>query len=260
MKLQKLTISNFRCFGSEPIHIDFDRGVTAFVGNNGSGKTAVFAALGKLFGVTGGQKVVARSDFHVPLEMSEAPSGTKLSIDCVLGFPGLEADDDDASIPEVFVHMAVSGPGKPLQVRIRLEATWTDDGTPGGVVEDDVRWVASLDDEFVWSKCRPVAALERSLVQLVYVPANRNASDQVTALLKGRLWRAALWSGAMSKAATETADQLQARFDAEAPSRFIVERLEKRWSQVHRGDSDAKPVLRLVENRLEDLVSNSVEH
>lgn len=47
---------------------------------------------------------------------------------------------------------------------------------------------------------------------------------------------------------------LQTRFDAEAPSQFIAERLGRRWDQVHRGDSDAKPVLRLVESRLEDLV------
>lgn len=254
MKLERLTVTNFRCFGHEPTCIAFEEGVTAFVGNNGSGKTAVFAALGRLFGVTQTQRAVTRSDFHVPPERVDVASGTKLILDCVLGFPGLVAGEDDAAVPEVFGHMAVSGPGEPLKVRIRLEATWTDDTTPGGAIEEDVRWVASLDEDVDWSKCRRIAPLERSFIQLVYVPASRNAFDQVTALLKGRLWRAARWSGAMSQAAAETAGQLQARFDAEAPSRFIAERLERRWDQVHRGDSAAKPTLRLVENRLEDLV------
>lgn len=254
MKLERLTVWNFRCFGPELTCIQLAAGVTAFVGNNGSGKTAVFAALGRLFGVTVAQRTVTRSDFHVPAEAAEVASGTKLTIDCVLGFPGLVAGKDDASVPEVFGHMAVSGPGEPLKVRIRLEATWTDDTTPGGIVEEDIRWVTTLDDDFDWSKCRRVVALERSFIQLVYVPASRNAFDQVTALLKGRLWRAARWSADMSTAASEAAGQLQRRFDAEAPSRFIIERLERRWDQVHRGDSAAKPVLRLVENRLEDLV------
>ena len=254
MKLERLTVSNFRCFGSGPTRIKFEQDVTAFVGSNGSGKTAVFAALGRLFGVTVAQRTVVKSDFHVPPELAGVATGTRLAIDCVLGFPGLAKGEDDVAVPEVFSHMAVSGPDEPLKVRIRLEATWTDDTTPGGAVEEDIRWVASLDDDVDWAKCRKVAALERSFIQLVYVPANRNAFDQVTALLKGRLWRAARWSGEMSEAATETAGRLQERFDAEAPSRFITERLEKRWNQVHRGDSAARPALRLLENRLEDLV------
>ncbi|GJE19504.1 ATP-dependent nuclease [Methylobacterium marchantiae] len=254
MKLERLTIQNFRCFGPEPSLIKFHEGVTAFVGNNGSGKTAIFAALGRLFGVSTAQRSVVRSDFHAPPDLDEVASGAKLVIDCVLGFPHLGEGEDDAAVPEVFSHMGVSGPGEPLRVRIRLEATWTDDTTPGGVVEEDIRWISSFDNEYDWARCRRVAALERSLIQLVYVPANRNAFDQVTSLLKGRLWRAARWSGGMSEAASATAGELQARFDAEAPSRFIIERLERRWNQVHRGDSAARPVLRLVENRLEDLV------
>lgn len=157
-------------------------------------------------------------------------------------------------MPEVFGQMTVSGPGEPLRVRIRMEATWKDDLTPSGLVEEEVRWVSSLGDDFEWSECRRAVPLERGFIQLVYVPASRNAFDQVTALLKGRLWRAARWSGEMSETATRTATDLQTRFDAEAPSQFIAERLARRWDQVHRGDSDARPVLRLVESRLEDLV------
>jgi hypothetical protein len=39
-----------------------------------------------------------------------------------------------------------------------------------------------------------VQAVQRGTIQLVYVPATRSVHEQVTALLKGRLWQAAKWS------------------------------------------------------------------
>ncbi len=52
MFLEQLLLTNFRCFGSQTTTIDMTPGLTAFVGVNGSGKTAVMQALLRLFGVT----------------------------------------------------------------------------------------------------------------------------------------------------------------------------------------------------------------
>lgn len=257
MKIERVTISNFRCFGPDPVTIQFREDVTAIVGNNGSGKTAIFAALTKLFGISPSIRALRKSDFHVPINSTGPASGAALFIDCVLGFPELGAEDegeDSATVPEVFTHMATGDENSPLKVRIRLQATWTDDTTPDGTVEDEVRWITALDDEFTWEECRRVQAVERNYIQLVYVPANRNAFDQVTSLLKGRLWRAARWSNALSQIALKGATDIQKQFDAELPAKFISERLEKRWSEVHQGDTDSKPLLRLVEHETEQLV------
>lgn len=254
MKLESITISNFRCFGPDPITIALEHGVTAFVGNNGSGKTAILAALGRVFGTNSGQRSLKKTDFHVPVDHEVIQSGTQLSIDCVMAFPELEGGEDDDAVPEVFGHMSVGGEGEPLKVRIRLQATWTDDGTPEGTVEEELRWISALDGAYDWESCSRVGAIERNFVQLIYVPASRNAADQVINLLKGRLWRAARWSNDLAQAASEGATRIQDQFDAEAPAAFISERLERRWDQVHQGDTDAKPVLRLVESRLDDLV------
>lgn len=254
MKIERLTISNFRCFGPEPTTIEFEDAVTAFVGNNGSGKTAVFAALGRLFGVSQAQRAVARTDFHVPYDADGLASGARLFLDCVIGF---EDAAGGAAVPEVFGHMTVGGPGQPLKLRIRLEATWTDDLTPGGAVEEDVRWVATLDGGFDWTTCARISPSERGFIQLIYVPASRNAADQVTALLKGRLWRAANWSTDLSSAAEAAGVELQRLFEGDPPSAFIAERLTKRWNEVHRGDTTARPVLRLLDSRLDDLVRRS---
>jgi putative ATP-dependent endonuclease of the OLD family len=83
MKVEKITIKNFRCFGPQGTTIRLRSAVTAFVGANGSGKTAAFQALSRLFGVTPAQRAVRRQDFHVPANEQELQSGATLSIESV---------------------------------------------------------------------------------------------------------------------------------------------------------------------------------
>ena len=261
MKIDTLKIANFRCFGPEATEILFQDSLTALVGNNGSGKTAIFAAIAKLFGVTQSQRALHKRDFHVPAGSAELTAGITIAIDCVFSFPELDVSEDgavdDSAVPDFFHHMAASGDNESLKVRMRLQASWVEDGTPDGTIEEEARWVQSLGADFVWDECRKVQAVERGLIQLVYVPASRNASDQVTALLKGRLWRAALWSDDLEAKAMEGSEEIQQQFDSEEPAKFITERLERRWKEVHQGNTDAKPMLRLVESKMEELVKRA---
>ena len=259
MKIETISIKNFRCFDAGGAKIKIRKSVTAFVGNNGSGKTAIFAAFGKLFGTSAAQRSVRKSDFHVPVADAQIAYNASLSIDCVLGFPELDAagEDDDDSVPEVFRHMSIGGEDDPLKARIQLRATWIDNGTPEGIVEEEIRWVPTLDEEYAWEDCKRVSSIERSFIQLIYVPASRNATDQVTNLLKGRLWRAAQWSDDFKNQVVAGTENLQGLFEDEDPAAYIAERLEKRWKQVHQGDTDAKPILRLLDSRLDDLVKRA---
>ena len=256
MRIERVSIINFRCFGPERTVIDLREKVTALVGGNGSGKTAFFQATARLFGVTRPERTVTKSDFHIARDEEELPDGRSLEIECLLGFPELDdEDDDDANaVPDFFNHMAASGPDEPLKARIRLVATWIEDGTPDGTVEEDIRWITTLDDRFDWETCPKVSAVDRASIQLVYLPALRNAADRVTELLKGRLWKAALWSAGLGERATEGAELVQNQFDEEAPANFIIERLTHRWQQVYEGDTDTTPNLRLIESRIEELV------
>jgi len=263
MKIENIKLRNFRCFGPEWTELDLQEQVTAFVGSNGSGKTALFQALSRLFGITRPERSVTKRDFHITRAEEELPDGRSLEIECLLGFPELEndeneedhAEDEDASaVPDFFNHMAASGPHEPLKARIRLVARWIEDGTADGTVEEDVRWITTLGDEFEWEACPKVSTVDRASIQLVYVPALRNAADRVTELLKGRLWNAALWSADLSERAAEGATLIQDQFDDEAPAGFIIERLTRRWQQVYEGDTDTAPNLRLIESRIEELV------
>lgn len=257
MKIESLSIQNFRCFGPDRTKINLDSVVTAFVGGNGSGKTAVFQALSRLFGMTTGQRTVRRRDFHLPADQQELQTGASLSVEVILSFPELEGLDDDAiedAVPEFFLQMAASEPGAPLKARMKLRATWMDDGTLDGTVDENIRWITTLADEFEWDECKRVQAVERGSIQLVYVPVTRSAAEQVTALLKGRLWQAAKWSDKFRKTSARAAGVIQKRFEREEPAKFVLERLSQRWKQLHEADTDTTPVLRLVENRFEELV------
>ncbi len=256
MKIEKLILQSFRCFGHEAVVLNFEEELTILVGGNGSGKTAVLQAVSRLFGTSPAQRSIQRRDFHVPVDRQELQSGDSLSVEAVLAFPELEGQNASPldAVPEFFNQMAASGEGEPLKTRIRLQATWTDDGTPEGAIEEDIRWIRVLDDNFEWDDCSRVQAVERSAIQFIYLPANRDATTQVTALLKGRLWQAAKWSTAFRSASSYNADQIQSCFEEEEPSKVLLKRLSKRWQQVHEADTDSKPRLRLIENRFEELV------
>jgi putative ATP-dependent endonuclease of the OLD family len=130
MKIESISLENFRCFGPGRTKIDFESGITAFVGGNGSGKTAVFQAVSRLFGVTTGQRTVRRRDFHLPPNQQELQSGASLSIEAVFSFPELEGLDEEEiedAVPEFFLQMRASAPGAPLKARMKLQAVWTDD-------------------------------------------------------------------------------------------------------------------------------------
>lgn len=256
MKIEKIKLQNFRCFGHEVVKLNFEEELTILVGGNGSGKTAVLQAVSRLFGTSSSQRSVQRRDFHIPIDRQELQSGDSLFIEAVLAFPELEEQDASPldAVPEFFNQMAASGEGEPLKARIRLKATWTDDGTPEGAIEEDIRWIRTLDDNFEWDDCSRVQAVERSSIQFIYLPANRDATTQVTALLKGRLWQAAKWSTAFRDASSDNAGQIQSSFEEEEPLRVLLGRLSRRWQQVHEADTDSQPRLRLIENRFEELV------
>ena len=256
MKIEKIRLRNFRCFGDEVIEFKFEENLTTLVGGNGSGKTAVLQAVSRLFGTSSAQRSVQRRDFHIPVDRQELQTGAQLFIEAILAFPEL-ADQDDSShnaVPEFFNQMSASGEGEPLKARIRLQATWTDDGTPEGAIEEDTRWILSQNKGFTWEECPRVHAAERSSIQFIYLPANRDATTQVTSLLKGRLWQAAKWSSKFKNESAEKAGEIQTAFRKEEPADFLLKRLSKRWQQVHEADTDSAPCLRLVENSFEELV------
>lgn len=253
MHIERLTVSGFRCFGSQPIDIALDAGLTAFVGVNGAGKTAVMMALQRLFGVTADQRRLRRQDFHVPAAETATPSERRFVIEALLAFP--ELDDllaDTSAVPEFFSQMATDETGA-MRCRLRMEAIWTDDGSIEGAIEHSYRAVRTM-GEFTDADCSDLKPKDRARIQLIYVPASRDGVSQVTAFLRGRLWRAINWSDGTRKTFASAGAALNGAFSGEAAVDVVIAALTKRWQQVHTAGTDSTPVFRPLDLRFEQFI------
>lgn len=260
MRIESITLSGFRCFGTDPITVPISTEITAVVGPNAAGKTALLQALSKMFGVSRAQRTVLRSDFHLGAEGDPDDREAKdLFIDVLIGLPELA---DGTGTPETiapsFRHMQIERPDESPVCRLRLEARWEDDGTVEGEVSQELFWVDTLDDDPAEDKCHPVLAADRGLIQLYYTPASRDAVAQIkatTGALAARLLRAIEWSSETEEAVQEATENLAAAFESESAIAAIGKALQTRWSGLHDDVVDTKPRLSLVSRRFEDVVN-----
>jgi ABC-type cobalamin/Fe3+-siderophores transport system ATPase subunit len=210
MKIESMSIRGFRCFDAHGQVIAFEN-LTCFVGPNASGKTAAMIALARLFGETSGHRQIVTSDFHLAPdeELNDKPS-RELLIEVRLAFPELEGGAAPGdSVPEVFNQMIVDEPGGTPFCRIRLEATWTNDGTPFGDVEQSISWILTNTEEVEESHRRRVQPGDRAKIRVIYVPATRDPDQQIratTATTFGRLIDALAWDGTDEAMKTKLAE------------------------------------------------------
>ncbi len=239
MLVESITLANFRCFGATPTEVELSTEITAVVGPNAAGKTALLQGLAKLFGVSRAQRTIVRSDFHLGPDDDPDDRETKtLFIDVLIGLPELE---DGSATPETiapsFRHVLIDrGDFDGPVCRMRLEANWEDDGTVEGAVTQQTFWVETLDPVPADDKKHPVSATDRGLIQLYYTPASRDAAAQVkatTGALAARLLRAIEWSSETQDAVQETAQSLSEAFEAEAAIEAIGKALQQRWANLH---------------------------
>ena len=260
MRLKRIEITGFRCFGSTPVKCSLARELTAVVGANAAGKTALLHGVSKLFGISRAQRTLHRSDFHLPPGTGPGDRlSRELSIDAIIEFPELaEKIATPETIAPVFRHMLIEGPERAPVCRIRLEARWEDDGTIEGDVSQDLYWVSTLDAEPAADKKVPVLAADRGLVQMYYTPASRDAGAQIrasTGALAARLLRAIAWSEDTLESVETATRTLGAAFEREVAIKAIGKALRKRWSALHDEVVDTNPKLSLVSRRFEEVVS-----
>lgn len=104
MRLTKIKLSNFRCFGPEEQTILIDN-LTAFIGNNSAGKTAALSALNCMFSENSNDRLLHRSDFHLPKgKKPEEMEEQSLYVEAVFQFDELEPEGQggEYAIPYFF--------------------------------------------------------------------------------------------------------------------------------------------------------------
>lgn len=259
MRIESVAISGFRCFGPEPFRVDLAGDLTAVVGPNASGKTALLQALVKCFGVTRAERAIEPSDFHIASD--EDPTERKdrdLTLDVIVALPEFTTGTPPAAtVAQVFRHMRIERPGAAPVCRIRLEAQWEDDGTADGEITQELFWVDTLEEVVDDDKRSTLSAADRALIQLYYTPASRDAARQIratTGALAARLLRAIEWSDNTKTAVDEAQHKLTASFDEEAAIKAIATALDARWSTLHDDESDTEPRLRVISRQFEEVV------
>ena len=259
MKLASVRIQNFRCFGSSAATIDLSGDITALVGANGSGKTALLMALSRMFGVTQRQRTIVRSDFHVPADMSpEDRTDCHLVIDARIAFPELaEAEGPVDGIPPTFNQMIVAAPGAAPVCRIRLEAAWTDDGTAEGTVEQRQYWVLTDDLEPAEESKQRLLPFDRALIQVLYVPADRDPAQEIRYAAQtglGRIMRAISWNDETRQAVGSASRSIGDALTAEKGIGTVNGRLQQRWTDLIDEYAASHVSLRFAQANLEQLV------
>lgn len=257
MYLERVTLTNFQSFGPEPHTITFNQQLTALLGLNAAGKTAACQALLRLFSVIADQRQVRVEDFHVPDDEVDAPSTRTMRIDAVFAFPELAEDSADAAgtVPEFFAQMAADDSGE-LTLRIVLEAAWSADGALDGSIEESRRVVYTIDTDYAdkWVELR---ASDRNRIQMVYVPATRDGTRHVNAFLRGRLWRASVWSDPFRTHVAAAADELSETFKDESVVATVTEAITSRWKQLHHLATEQNPHFEPISRDVNVLVTNA---
>ncbi|SFI79806.1 ATP-dependent nuclease [Brevibacillus centrosporus] len=194
MQITNIKIRNFRSFGDKEISISLSN-ITTFVGSNSTGKTALIQALQKMFGISQNERLLVRSDFHVPPSVN--PQNLQemlLTIEVKIEFPELLnpiSNESKTSVPPFFNQLVIKSPGSTPYIRMRLSGKWTPSNTPDGEIEQKLHFVIipeedseETDDAFV-----VVSPHQRSVIQMLYVPAVREPLSQLKNASGTILWR-----------------------------------------------------------------------
>lgn len=257
MKLRRLKLCNFQCFGPEVTSIELDD-TTFVLGPNGSGKTAVLQALARMFSLDPSQRRIRLSDFNVP--HAEAPDAVPLErrlwLEADFEFPELVIDVPDGEIlpgvPGNFAHMQMETDDHSVLVRFRLQAVLDQDGE----IEETFTHVTKVDAAGAVLEEALVAKQDRSAVQVHYLPARRNPADHISYsvnTLLGRALRAANWSGER-EAIAELTQQITAALSGNAAVAGIGDEITKAWEGLHKGTFYAKPSLSFARSEIEALL------
>ena len=172
-----MVINNFRSFGECQV-INFNN-QTVLIGNNSSGKTTVLQALSKLFSDKQSDRIIRKSDFHLPKGLRPGENTRNLFIETIFEFDELDGTVYGPAIPTFFEHFTVSQDGAKPFLRIRLESSWEDDGTVEGSVDTQIYYISS--DEEIIKDENKYHALRNDLdkIRVLYVPASRTPEKEL---------------------------------------------------------------------------------
>lgn len=258
MRLKRMYVRNFRCFGPTWTEIQFDD-LTCLVGANGCGKTSALQALARMFGPDNQRRFV-REDFHLPSGTDpEAVAKASLNIEVDIEFDDTEADNELST--EFWQNLVVEAAGQAPLVRFYLQADWVRTNTPEGTAEAQLFMVQVSRDptapEPKEEDLQRVPAEIRSRIQVHYVPATRDPMQELRSQGAGNLHRliqALIWQTAQKNAVETSSKALSDELRKHSGLSAIEGHVTKAWRGLHTQPTYELIRLQPVPTRFEDVL------
>lgn len=235
MKLTKVIINNFRSFGESQI-IELNN-QTVLIGNNSSGKTTVLQALSKLFSDKQSDRIIRKSDFHLPKGLRPGENTRNLFIETIFEFDELDGTVYGPAIPTFFEHFTVSQDGAKPFLRIRLESSWEDDGTVEGSIDTQFYYISSDEDTIRDEDKHRAPRKDLDKIRVLYVPASRTPEKELgnaSGSMLSRLVNSINWTEDEINEITDKIDELNNTFLSENGALTqINNEIQKSWELYH---------------------------
>ena len=235
MKLTKVIINNFRSFGESQI-IELNN-QTVLIGNNSSGKTTVLQALSKLFSDKQNDRIIKKSDFHLPKGSRPGENTRNLFIETIFEFDELDGTPYSQAIPSFFEHFTVSKDGAKPFLRIRLESSWEDDGTVEGSIDTQFYYISSDEDTIRDEDKHRAPRKDLDKIRVLYVPASRTPEKELgnaSGSMLSRLVNSINWTEDEINEITDKIDELNNTFLSENGALTqINNEIQKSWEFYH---------------------------
>ncbi|HEU8103491.1 TPA: AAA family ATPase [Streptococcus pneumoniae] len=235
MKLTKVIINNFRSFGESQI-IELNN-QTVLIGNNSSGKTTVLQALSKLFSDKQNDRIIKKSDFHLPKGSRPGENTRNLFIETIFEFDELDGTPYSQAIPSFFEHFTVSKDGAKPFLRIRLESSWEDDGTVEGSIDTQFYYISSDEDTIRDEDKHRAPRKDLDKIRVLYVPASRTSEKELgnaSGSMLSRLVNSINWTEDEINEITDKIDELNNTFLSENGALTqINNEIQKSWELYH---------------------------
>ena len=235
MKLTKVIINNFRSFGESQI-IELNN-QTVLIENNSSGKTTVLQALSKLFSDKQNDRIIKKSDFHLPKGSRPGENTRNLFIETIFEFDELDGTPYSPAIPSFFEHFTVSKDGAKPFLRIRLESSWEDDGTVEGSIDTQFYYISSDEDTIRDEDKHRAPRKDLDKIRVLYVPASRTPEKELgnaSGSMLSRLVNSINWTEDEINEITDKIDELNNTFLSENGAlNQINNEIQKSWELYH---------------------------
>ena len=242
MKLSKIKLHNYRCFGDgEQVILIED--LVAFIGNNSAGKTAALCALNCIFSENTNERILKRSDFHLPKDIKpEELLQQEMYIEVVFTFEELESEDgEEYAVPQFFESLVVDSQGGTPYLRIRLIATWENSTTLEGAIDSKVVYITcSEKQEFTEEDIIDAQRRDLDRIRVVYIPAVREPAKQlknVSGTMMHQIMSSINWSDVTKQNVTTKIQELNAQFMGEKGVSILGESIKTQWKEY---DTDVR--------------------